>query len=69
MTDPKNPRAYPSAAIADEFGGMTLRDAAALAALQGLLAGDWEKGSTVKYAKVAFDIADIFIAERKRRDD
>jgi len=46
--------------------GMSLRDAAALAALQGMLSsGDWAQYPPIQVAERAFDIADAFLDARR----
>lgn len=68
METPENPRAYPSAAIDDKYGGMTLRDKFAGDALIGLLAsGKWDNAGTdfEKFIAVhAYNISDAMLAER-----
>lgn len=70
METPENPRAYPSAAIDDKYGGMRLRDKFAGNALQGIvtsadggLAG-WSDFSARAAAKSAYQLADAMLAER-----
>ena len=70
METPENPRAYPSAAIDDKYGGMTLRDKFAGNALQGIVtsAGGgvaaWSELAAQSAARSAYKIADAMLAER-----
>jgi len=77
MSEHGNPRAFPSAAIADFFGGMTLRDwfaGQALAGLSmgcaGLLGGKFsayaEGACNEVLADRAFVLADLMLAERAK---
>lgn len=70
MSDPNNPRAFPSSAIDDTFGGMTLRDWFAGQALAGLLASkvyhNAGEGFGTFIADQAGIIADAMIAERAK---
>ena len=67
MTDPENPRAFPSAAIDDRFGGMTLRDAAALAALPAIITtAVGNKIAPEIIAQGAYLVADAMLAERSK---
>ncbi len=67
--DPHNPRAFPSGAINDRFGGMTLLDHYAGQALAGVLANpQMNKNSRKEDVAIAcFDAAEGMIAERARR--
>lgn len=70
MSKPENPRAFPSAAIADQFGGMTMRDWFAGQALGGMLASE---AGIQPYphewaAERAYLIADAMLWERGRDD-
>lgn len=67
-----NPRAFPSSAIADDFGGMSLRDYFAGQALQAILmaAGiqsvlKQEKFLAGPIARDAYSFAEAMLAERK----
>ena len=56
----------------DTWPGMSLRDAAALAALQGLLSGSYRDTTSYNLGEVsveAFKIADAFIAAREGKTD
>lgn len=68
---PDNPRAFPSSAIDDRLGGMTLRDWIAGQALSGLLSNCDNTGLnswTVRdAAERAYDAADALMAEREKR--
>lgn len=60
--------AYPTDRIADEAchaNGLTKREAFALAAMQGMLAGDW--GTIAGVVCSAYEIADAMLAEGERR--
>ncbi len=73
MSDaPPNPRAFPSSAIEDRFGGMTLRDHFAGCALQGLMAS--EAGIDMPYephwaAERSYLMADAMLAQRPKQGD
>lgn len=60
--------AYPVPGLQNDesFNGMSLRDAAALASLQGLLANPRGSGSPDFLAALAYEHADAFIAARER---
>jgi hypothetical protein len=76
MRDSGNPRAFPSAAIDPEFGGMTLRDwfaGQALIALADLISRDArnpnvrrERRTLSDSAEAAYELADAMLAERDR---
>ena len=78
MSAPNNPRAFPSAAIDDAFGGMTLRDHFAGLALPLVSETypEWQLkewfGNRTKLtrqeirAKAAFVVADAMLAERAK---
>lgn len=61
--------------IIHEHSGMTLRDQAALAALQGLLANEYPEGLVQKLtgqrslSVTAWAVADAFIAAREAKTD
>ena len=65
-----NPRAFPSAAIDDRFGGMELRDAFAMAALTGFTSCAMEDGDPIMgaadTAKAAYNYADAMLAQREK---
>ena len=73
MSDQNNPRAFPSSAMDDKFGGMTLRDwfaGQALPATAGENYGnDWGKAG-IDHARIAagraYTIADAMLEERKK---
>lgn len=71
MNDPTNPRAFPSAAIDDRFGGMGLWDWYAAHALSGLLASGIYSNSGAGFedfiAIQAGNFADFVLAERAKR--
>jgi hypothetical protein len=58
-----NLRAFPSAAIDDKFGGMTLRD---YFAGQCILASPGDDYSPAEFARAAYALADAMLAERER---
>jgi hypothetical protein len=60
-----NPRAFPSAAIDDGFGGMSLRDWFASQALAGLLYG--RRASAETLADEAYTMADAMLEARKAK--
>lgn len=60
-----NPRAFPSAAIDDRYGGMSLRDWFAGQWLAGL-AAEGVAASAEEYAEEAYDIADAMLAQRAK---
>lgn len=66
---PDNPRAFPSGAIDDRFGGMTLWDHYAGQALAGLAACPTIRSGVESpgYANMAAQMADAMIAERAKR--
>lgn len=67
MSAPTNPRAFPSAAIDDGFGGMTLRDWFAGQAPEP--PATWWHGGTkdcAGYALWGFQYADAMLAERAK---
>lgn len=74
MSAHDTPRAFPSAAIDDAFGGMPLLDWYAGQALAGMMADptindqgeDWE-GFCETVAGECYDIADAMMAERAKR--
>ncbi len=62
-------RAFPSAAIDDKFGGMTLLDYFAGQALAGIIAeGGVADGYHQVDAQRAYDSADAMMAERAKRN-
>ena len=66
---PAYPVIYPHENSSADGIGMSLRDAAALAALQGLCeCKTYDGGTWQRIAKDSFDAADAFIAERERRE-
>lgn len=69
MTD--NPRAFPSGAIDDKYGGMTLLDWYAGQALVGILATGAGEDDCQELRRIiardAFDYADAMLAERERQ--
>lgn len=81
MSAPENPRAFPSGAISDAYGGMSLRDHFAGLAMQGWLASygpdcdhpvlKAEDGRCLpdvpaNIARCSYAIADAMLAERER---
>jgi len=70
MSAPETPRAFPSNAIDDRFGGMTLRDWFAGQALAGIVAITFQ-GTRVfgpaAAAREAFKHADEMLAQRGER--
>lgn len=65
MTDqPENPRAFPSSATDDKYGGMTLRDWFAGQALSSP-AADYHLSTLA--ARAAYELADAMLAERGRQ--
>jgi len=64
MTGPANPRAFPSGAIDDAYGGMTLRD---WFAGQALPVSYPEYGTTAEIARAAYHMADAMLAERNKK--
>lgn len=63
----KAERAFPSAAIADEFGGMTLRDWFAGMALSGILADRPAKGVSYEQAAIwSYAYADAMMAQKDK---
>lgn len=71
MTDQHNPRAFPSAAIDERFGGMGLWDFYAAHALSGLLASKTYSNGGPDFETFIADkvniIADAMMAERAKR--
>ena len=71
MNDPTNPRAFPSAAIDDRFGGMGLWDWYAAHALSGLLASKTYHNDGAGFEAYIADkvsiIADAMLVERAKR--
>lgn len=66
MTDANhNPRAFPSSAIADDFGGMSLRDYFAGQALNQAVRDVWEHHKPEDVAKRCYLFAEAMLAERK----
>lgn len=69
MTD-TNPRAFPSAAIDDRFGGLTLLDYFAGKALTALTAHpNWMGMPFSLIAADSYDLAKAMLDERAKRDE
>lgn len=71
MSATENPRAFPSAAIDDQFGEMTMRDWFAGQALVGLMSNSVHDHSPLfgdgnMFARDAFIVADAMLAERAK---
>lgn len=69
MSDPFNPRAFPSSAIDDRFGGMSLRDWFAGQALISILSVNIPMSAddpAPSLACAAYLMADAMLAERNR---
>lgn len=71
MRDPHNPRAFPSNAIDDSFGGMTLADHYAGQALVGILSAipaEHQKPDKIQpVVDAAWNFSDAMLAERAKR--
>ena len=70
MSAQDTPRAFPSAAIDDAFGGMSLRDWFAGLAMQADLTanlGNADAGTMTGFAEDAYRMADAMMAERAKR--
>ncbi|WP_020372144.1 hypothetical protein [Rhizorhabdus wittichii] len=68
MSKPENPRAFPSAAIDDQFGGMTMRDWFAGQALAGMVGHPKVTAASlgIHAAKRCYELADAMLAERAK---
>ena len=65
MSDATNPRAFPSAAIDDRFGGMELRDWFAGMAVGGLASIVTDDPYPIdQIARDAYSLADAMLAQR-----
>lgn len=67
MSDPNNPRAFPSNAIDDRFGGMRLWDWYAAHVLAGMWANATTFGGAEELASGASAMTDCMLAERAKR--
>lgn len=68
MTDVSNPRAFPSVAIDDKCGGMSLRDWFAGKAMAAALSlPDVDDSNYEGVAQHAYYMADAMLEERERR--